>query len=317
MKNKQNYLKFTFFLILFFLLTVSVTCVAENIEINDKTGNTGDTITFNLSINNAPKDIRGLQFNIKYDTNVLTFKNAKNDKLASGFTTFEVIDKSPGVLEVIGIILNFGSDNPAAIPSGTSGDLAELTFSVNTCNDSNLEITNLVGEVADFSTKDGQFTCNEFVTTPTPSTTPNVISTPIPVTTSTPVPVTTPPPSDDGKAFTFKCRQLSLSDSLGSAEKMNLKLGSNEACTVTLTKLEPGVSVEVSTYIKAGLRSSIRVLPEKGVTNDKGELEFTISAISRGHDWIAWAVSNDKGEFEFSKHAYDAGTAWGMFVEVK
>lgn len=46
-------------------------------------------------------------------------------------------------------------------------------------------------------------------------------------------------------------------------------------------------------------------------------MEFTISAIEEGTDWIAWAVRNGKGEFEFNKKAYDSGTAWGMFVEVK
>lgn len=125
-------------------------------------------------------------------------------------------------------------------------------------------------------------------------------------------------PNQTGKSFTFRCRQHSLI--LGNAgvfEKMIMELGTNEQCTVTLTNLEPGQPVEFSTFMRTGRSTSIQVSPENGITNANGQMEFTISAIEKGSDWIAWAVRNDKGKFEFSKQAYDNGTAWGMFVEVK
>lgn len=98
----------------------------------------------------------------------MTFKNSVNGELAPEFNLeFGVIDVSPGVLRVVGI--KSSREGIPAITSGTSGELTELTFSVKACNDSNLEITDLVGEVADFSTKDGNFTCSNAVTpTPTP-----------------------------------------------------------------------------------------------------------------------------------------------------
>lgn len=134
---------------------------------------------------------------------------------------------------------------------------------------------------------------------------------------NTPKPGETPTP-DDTKSFTFKCRQHSLIvGEQGVFEKMNLELGENEQCTVTLTNLEPGTPIEFSTYLRSGRSTSIQVSPENGVTDANGQMAFTISAIEEGSDWIAWAVRNDKGEFEFSKSAYNNGTAWGMFVEVK
>lgn len=133
----------------------------------------------------------------------------------------------------------------------------------------------------------------------------------------TPTPEQTPAP-DDNKSFTFKCRQHTLiAGKKGVFEKMILNLGENEQCTVTLTNLEPEVSVEFSTFLRSGRSTSIQVSPENGVTDSNGQMEFTISAIEKGTDWIAWAVRNENGEFEFSKSAYDDGTAWGMFVEVK
>lgn len=131
--------------------------------------------------------------------------------------------------------------------------------------------------------------------------------------TSSPEP--TPDTKKGGKAFTFKCRQ-SLREGIAGSEKLIMDHGANETCVIKLTQFVPGVTVEVSTLLRKGLRSSIIVEPEKGITNDKGELEVTITALKRGIDWIAWAIPNEKGIFEYSKHAYDTGLAWGMFVEV-
>ena len=54
----------------------------------------------------------------------------------------------------------------------------------------------------------------------------------------------------------------------------------------------------------------------KGPDNN-GEIEFAISSIDKGIDWVAWAIRNENGKFEFKNKAYDEGRAWGMFVEVK
>lgn len=159
---------------------------------------------------------------------------------------------------------------------------------------------------------------------PTPAPVPTIIPTitppekPTPVPTKTdigktPIPVSTPL-SD--KSFTLKCNKTLVIGNVG-LDKLVLKSGNNEACVLQLTNFEPGIPVEISTNIKTGVKSSIKVTPENGITDINGELEFTISAIKRGVDWIAWAVPDETGEFQFNKRAYDKGTAWGMFVEVK
>ncbi len=135
-----------------------------------------------------------------------------------------------------------------------------------------------------------------------------------------PSPTPTPDSGDDNdepKSFTFECSHEDLIDGITGIKKLVLGVGENETCTIKLTNLAPGVPVEVSTSLRPGARSAIIVSPESGVTDANGELEFTISAIRNGIDWIAWAVNDDKGEFEFNKRAYDQGIAWGMFVEVK
>ena len=129
----------------------------------------------------------------------------------------------------------------------------------------------------------------------------------------TPIPIFTPFP---GKRFTFECQE-SLDTGMRGLERLVLDLNEEEHCTVKLTNFEPGVPIEVSTLHRSALRACINVDPENGFTDLNGELEFTITAVGVGLDWIAWAVKNDKEEFEFSKKAYDNGLAWGMFVNVK
>ena len=152
--------------------------------------------------------------------------------------------------------------------------------------------------------------------TPTPTPTPTSIPTPsiFPTLFPTQIPTATPEPM--GKSFTFNCNHK-FSKGPGGLERLVLELGVNEACTLKLTNLVPGRFVEVSTNLRTGFRSSIKVSPIANVTDSNGEIEFTISAIDRGIDWIAWAIHNENGIFDFSNKAYNAGLAWGLFVEVK
>ncbi len=119
-----------------------------------------------------------------------------------------------------------------------------------------------------------------------------------------------------GKQFTFSCKK-NLVIGRGGIERLILKSDENETCVLKLVNLEPGVNVDVSTKIRKGARASIKVDPVSSKTDADGQIEFTISAVKKGIDWIAWSVPNEKGEFEFTKDAFDSGRAWGMFVEVQ
>ena len=118
------------------------------------------------------------------------------------------------------------------------------------------------------------------------------------------------------KAFTFNCKKRLQTGQYG-LERLIMRLGENETCKTRLTNFAPNTPIKVSTSLHPGLRSSIIVEPATGTTDENGEIEFMITAINRGIDWIAWAVPDDNGKFMFSKKSYDAGTAWGMFVDVK
>ncbi len=118
------------------------------------------------------------------------------------------------------------------------------------------------------------------------------------------------------KAFTFKCGKGLQTGQYG-LERLIMRLGENETCETRLINFAPNTPIKIETNLLPGLRSSIIVEPATGVTDENGEIEFMITAINRGIDWIAWAVADDNGKFLFSKKAYDAGTAWGMFVDVK
>ena len=122
--------------------------------------------------------------------------------------------------------------------------------------------------------------------------------------------------SSVGRSFTVNCNN-NLQTGAAGLEKLVLNSGEEERCVLKLTHLEPGVPIEVSTNLMKDPQSIIKIDPESGITDENGEIEFTISAVSSGEDWIAWAVLNENGEFDFSKEAYDAGFAWGMFVEVR
>ena len=137
----------------------------------------------------------------------------------------------------------------------------------------------------------------------------------VPCSNITPTESPTPTPTT-GKSFTFKCNRT-FHTGFSGIEKMIINLGENDECVLKLTNLESGVPIEISTNLRTGLKPSIKVDPETGLTDANGEIAFTISAIDKGVDWIAWAIPNDVGKFEFSKKSYDSGLAWGMFVRVK
>lgn len=148
------------------------------------------------------------------------------------------------------------------------------------------------------------------------NTTPVPTSTPTPTFTPELTPTPTATPDIGGKAFTFRCNKKLQSGSV-SFERLVLKLGENEQCTLKLTNLEPGVAVEISSQLRKGVMSAIKIEPSRSFTDANGELEVTITSLHKGVDWVAWAVKNDKGKFEFSKSSYNEGYAWGMFVEIQ
>ncbi|MGR3220068.1 MAG: hypothetical protein ACUZ8H_09670 [Candidatus Anammoxibacter sp.] len=146
-------------------------------------------------------------------------------------------------------------------------------------------------------------------TTTTVPTTTATTTTSTTSTTSTTLPTT--------KSFTFNCEHSMKRGFFFGLETLTMNLGDTESCTLKLTNHEPDKTVEVSSQITNWFWSGIKIEPARSVTDENGELKITITAISKGTDWVAWAVPNDKGQFLFNMKTYDTGLAWGMFVEVK
>ncbi len=174
---------FCLFLLCFSILTTASytgSVFSADLELDDQSGNAGDEITYTVSLNNVPNDIRGLQFSINYDTTVLSFKESLNGALAASFDQFSAADKNnEGTLKVVGV--SFGT----GIAAGASGDIVKLTFVVNSCEDSDMKFSDLQGDNKTFTISNGKFFCLETVTTPVPQ--PTLEQTPKP----TPEPTTT------------------------------------------------------------------------------------------------------------------------------
>ncbi len=235
-------------------------------------------------------------------TNVITVRNAPLQRIAINApgNRIYVIDPFNSIASVIDSVENRVVGQIQVVgPSGIETNIA----------------TNLVYIASTSSSTGAIVTVVKDDGAPTPVTPPTPEPTPIP-TAETPEPETSPTPPPTGKSFTFKCNNRFVRGRAG-LEKLTLVLGENEECVLKLDDLEPGSQIEIATYLKTRFRTAIKVDPINGVTNANGELEFTITALKKGSDWIAWAVPNDKGEFKFTKKAYDTGLAWGMFVEVR
>ncbi|MGR3320191.1 MAG: PKD domain-containing protein [Candidatus Anammoxibacter sp.] len=123
--------------------------------------------------------------------------------------------------------------------------------------------------------------------------------------------------SAKSKSFTFDCEQGMTRGAIFGLEKLTMNVGDTENCTLRLTNHEPGKTVEVSSLLRNWFRSAIKIEPARSVTDENGELKITITAISNGTDWAAWAVPNEQGRFRFNKKTYDSGLAWGMLVKVR
>ncbi|MGR3317618.1 MAG: PKD domain-containing protein [Candidatus Anammoxibacter sp.] len=104
-------------------------------------------------------------------------------------------------------------------------------------------------------------------------------------------------PGFGGKSFTFVCENEFARGPIFGLEKLTMNVGDTESCTLKLTNHEPGKTVEVSLLLKKGFRSAVKVEPARSVTDEKGEIEITITAVRKGRDWAAWAVKNERGQF--------------------
>lgn len=153
MKKYANLLLFCFGFLLILLNNHIV--YSGDLEIDDQTIMDDEEVTFSVSINNAPTDLSDIQFDIRFDKEVLSYNNEfDSGELVSDFTSFDVGEIDQGLLRVEGL-----STEP--IPTGSTGILTQIKFNVNLCSETTLELDNLVLDLQGLSTKNGTLTCNE------------------------------------------------------------------------------------------------------------------------------------------------------------
>jgi hypothetical protein len=130
---------------------------AAALELDDQSAKVGEEVTFTLSVNTAPNEVKSLGLDIDYDETVLEYKRHAKGDLTTNFDFFNV--NNPEV-PVDGLILRIGGFEAGddKIPAGASGTICTLTFEVIGVKDALLGLKGLVDDVNGWSTRDGQFT---------------------------------------------------------------------------------------------------------------------------------------------------------------
>lgn len=129
----------------------------ENLDLDNQSGSlcVNSSVTFTISVNNAPNETDSLGFNVQFDATVLQFVSSARGALVQNWTQFAVSNPQTGRLTVGGFT------TADLIQPGASGVLATLTFTViarPTNDTSTLTIQNPVDDVATWTLGTGQFT---------------------------------------------------------------------------------------------------------------------------------------------------------------
>jgi len=145
----------------------SATCLPEDdsgaLDITGASGNTGDTITITVRIQNAPNSVDSLGFDVTYDPAVLEYQGSfTRGSCVTNFSFFDFNLISAGTIRIGG----FTTTN--AIQTGASCDVVVLQFTVLTCATTSLGLQGLVDNIASWSKSGGCFSCGATTTT-TPS----------------------------------------------------------------------------------------------------------------------------------------------------
>jgi len=163
--------------------------------LTDSSGCQNDSITISLMMNNTLTAVDAIGVHILYDTNVLQYVSTAYGTLNPGWMFFNSNEAIPGDVTL-------GAFTMSAIPQGSNGSLAVLTFNVvcSSCyfgQTSAQTLFDAADDIATFTLTNGTFTytCGPTVTptaAPTNSPTPTSGATDTPTSTPTNTPTQTP-----------------------------------------------------------------------------------------------------------------------------
>ncbi len=127
-------------------------CAHDGIAMNDQCSMKSDTITFTVSVNSAPNEVDAFGFDVNFDHSILTYEAYTRGDLVEEWDFFDVSNPVDGVVRVGGFTTK------EKIAEDASGAMVKLTFTVISVADDTLTLSELVDDIAGWSTKDGSFT---------------------------------------------------------------------------------------------------------------------------------------------------------------
>ena len=126
---------------------------AQQVRVNSQTGKVGESITFTVSLHKTTQSIDAMGFILAYDPQVLRYSGTfTKGQLVEGFDFFDIYERQPGLIHVGGFTTQ------KAIVKGGTGNLAYLTFTVLTANNTDVRIVRAVDDLRNLQTVAGKFT---------------------------------------------------------------------------------------------------------------------------------------------------------------
>lgn len=145
--------KFLFCILFLAIFSTSINTNAADLNLNDQSGDKGNTVTFTVFIEGAPNEVAALGFEVRYNPSVLNYRGYTVGSLVAAFDYFNANNVSPGVVRVGGFVAGAGT-----ISEGSSGTVVLLTFDVVGHDDCSIKLTQLKDDIKAWSTQAGHFT---------------------------------------------------------------------------------------------------------------------------------------------------------------
>jgi len=148
MKSKTNY-----FIVFLFIMIMCQQVFAENLELNDITNATPESIvTFELTLNDAPNVVQAMGFDITFNPGILSYRGYElNQTCQDRFDSFDANLIGNNVIRVGG----FRNSAGTKIQPGDSLQIMSLSFTVLKSGNDSLHLHNLKDHFKDWSVKDG------------------------------------------------------------------------------------------------------------------------------------------------------------------
>lgn len=126
--------------------------LAQQVQIDTQQGKVGETVTFTISLDRAPKTIDALGLTLTYDPTVLRYTGTfTKGLLVQEFDFFDAHERQHGQIRVGGFTTK------KAIAAESGGKLVSLAFTVLSAGNTTVRIAHMVDDLAGMQTLPGAF----------------------------------------------------------------------------------------------------------------------------------------------------------------